>query len=369
MPAPIDSTKDDLLNRGYYIPVAQEVVFLLDLSPIALKTLIVIQYLQDRKDFTDRPQEHIARLVKVSVATIERAVRELKSKGLLAVSRASRNAPARYNAAFTTGLSRADVQQQMRELREEGNAVRTLKSEGSNDSRTLKSEGSSYIEETSSTKNLSPDAAASGDEPEAVVIQMPRKHPQPDEFDPTACLDLWEPQEAQEGPSGDLDVLFTAEEVDQPLRSRQKAPSQAQLDSPDGLARWFDSELRKTDWAGPNPVNLAALRKNLSTWKRDGVSPDTIRDMMRRYIADRGMRRPGSAPWSDFVHKRHKLLAALERSNAARAMEEHRYDGAEYWLGGMTDAAKELAKDKPIQVTPGMTGADLLAQMMTEDAA
>jgi hypothetical protein len=162
------------------------------------------------------------------------------------------------------------------------------------------------------------------------------RHEARDEFDPAASLGLWDSQKSPDAASDDLDGLLPAQEVAQTLASpRRRARTQAQADAAGSLAFEFDKLVRQQPWAGPSPVNRAALARNLSQWKRDGVSADQIRAMMQRYVAPDHHRVKGKTPWLDFIGQRHRLLAASAKAVEAQAVEEHRHGDASYWLGSM----------------------------------
>lgn len=160
-----------------------------------------------------------------------------------------------------------------------------------------------------------------------------RGKPEPaDEFDPVAAL--WPQEAAQELPDSP-EGIFPAQEVQEPVAGRRRpVRSRAQLDSPMALAGELASALRNANWdAGPSPVNMGALARNISAWKRDGVTADQIRAMIARFVSDAGMRTAAKTPWIDFVGKRHKLLALESRAAVTATVEEHRYSDESYWLG------------------------------------
>lgn len=163
-----------------------------------------------------------------------------------------------------------------------------------------------------------------------------------DELDPVAGLGLWDRQEPTDG----CDGLFPAEAVaSKPRRSQRRPRTQAQRDSAGALAYEIDAMVRRYPWAGPAPVNKAALARNLAAWRRDGLTADQIRGMAKRFCADDFPRRPGKVPWLDFINQRARLLSDTEREAKAEALETTRHDD-EYFLGGVQQWAPESPEEE-----------------------
>lgn len=330
-----------LLTRGWYVVTELELAFL-GLSGRAHDLLIVLKHLQGQDADAFPARERLADMLGVSVRTVQTALGELRRKGAISVRRTGRTS--RYTALYT----RATVEELRTllgaEVRIPDELLTPREIPGSCTSE-RQDPGSSPLYKEPPTKNeitaplRGADGAAAPTVHDLVEDAMSRTTSTPrrghvvDDLDPVAALGLWESQELPEDPA-DAGVWFPLQEPSPAPTARRTAPrTQAQLDSPMALAMELDRQLRAAGLGGPAPVNRAALARNVSTWKRDGLVPGQIRSMIARYVADAALRTDSRAPWIDFVAKRHKLLAIEARTAAGRAVEDHRDAGADYWLG------------------------------------
>ncbi|MFI0265660.1 helix-turn-helix domain-containing protein [Streptomyces luteogriseus] len=336
MGVPVKTSRKALLARGWYVVADVQTAFL-GLSGKAHDLLIIIKHFQGDNTAATPTQKHLAAITGWSLKTVERTVNELTTKGALTSRRTGRaNRLAAVQILGTPDeiriLMGADV-----EIPSELVASDPTTDDGSD---TSSRDGSSSYKEPLQNEDQEPLPTGGGDAaaPQAELSpedEMSINGRQPhDNLDPATSLGLWESQESPETASDSFEGLFPAEEVAQPAERRQRGRSQAQMDSAGALAIEFEQLVRQQPWAGPAPVNRGALARNLSQWRRDGLTADTIRAMMQRYAAADFSRKPGKAPWTDFIAQRHRLLTASAKAQEARAMEEHRSDDA-YWLGSM----------------------------------
>lgn len=336
MGVPVKTSRKALLARGWYVVADVQTAFL-GLSGKAHDLLIIIKHFQGDNTAATPTQERLAAITGWSQKTVERTIKELSTKGALTSQRTGRaNRLAAIQILGTPDeiriLMGADV-----EIPTELVASDPTADDGSE---TSTDDGSSSYKEPLQNEDQEPLPTGGGDAatPQAdnsSEDNMGINHRQPhDDLDPATNLGLWESQESPETAAGSLEGLFPAEEVAQPAQRRQRPRSQAQMDSAGALAIEFEQLVRQQPWAGPAPVNRGALARNLSQWRRDGLTADTIRAMMQRYAAPDFSRRPNKAPWTDFIAQRHRLLTASAKAQEARAMEEHRSDDT-YWLGSM----------------------------------
>jgi hypothetical protein len=343
MGVPINTTRQALLERGWYVVADVQTAFL-GLSGKAHDLLIIIKHFQGTNADARPDQARLASITGQSVKTVARTLAELARKGAITVSRTGR--ANRYTATYVLGTA-SEIRVLMGgELEIPAELVPSDRTTVVRSDRSDSGSSPSYKEPLQNQiKILPPTGGGDAEAPQSKTEQedvMGFKGPRPqhavqDEFDPATSLGLWETQESAETATDGLETLFPDEEVTQPAVSpRKRARTQAQADSAGSLAIEFDQLVRQQPWAGPSPVNRAALARNLSQWKRDGLSADQIRSMMQRYVAPDYRRAKGKTPWIDFLGQRHKLIAAGAKSQEARALEEHRNDAdASYWLGSM----------------------------------
>lgn len=344
----VDKTsRQALLERGWYVVADVETAFL-GLSGKAHDLLIILKHFQGKSPEEHPSQERLATILRCSVRTIQRTLKELESKGALSFRRTGR--ANRHRVTFVLGTVTELRILLGGEIKIPGDLA-TADTTPDVTSDTTDSDATPYIREIPREVTTSPSLREGGDaaapQPETGLEDDMtwNRHEKPDELDPGTALDLWPSQETPEDTSGGLEGLFPAEEVaPAPGARQQPARSQRQLDAPYALASELAALLQGKPWAGPNPVNRSALSRNFSQWKRDGLTADQIRQMMRAYLADESLHTPGYAPWKSFVNLRHRLLAVAERRQRAEAMETTRHDpaaAAEYFLGA------ELAAQQP----------------------
>ena len=93
------------------------------------------------------------------------------------------------------------------------------------------------------------------------------------------------------------------------------------------LADYFALEATEPAWSEPAArFNAAALAKNFSAWRRDGVSDRHIRDMIDEYWHGSYRRNLPAPAWKDFIASQDKIHAQLERRFAADEMEANRHN-------------------------------------------
>lgn len=327
-----------LIERGWYVVSEIELAFM-RLSGRAHDLLIILKHMQGSNAEAFPGREKLANLMDLSVRSVQNILNELVRKGAVRVRRTGR--ASRYSATYATATP-SELRALMGGGVEIPDELCTSDVQNPCASEVKDSCTSDLYKEPPTKNHLNNSSLREEGDAAASPTTRPREDQMKthgasfDELDPVAALGRWDSQEAPDSLPDGPEGLFPAREITQPSRSRQTGTrSQARTDSPDGLARWFDAQLRQTDWAGPVPVNLAALRQNLSRWKTGGLTADQIRDMMRRYLEDQSVRKPGVTPWKDFVYKRSKLLNFAQRSAANAAVEENRDASAEHWLGSM----------------------------------
>jgi len=116
----------------------------------------------------------------------------------------------------------------------------------------------------------------------------------PDEYDPSVYLF------ADEEPPAEPEA-----------RSGRRGPGP---DTGMGLAIYFCDAVRRTGaWRGLDIANQTQLASAFNRWKRNGLSPDYIREMIDLYVDDEGLRNNRAVPWTDFLAKRAVLDAKLSR--------------------------------------------------------
>jgi hypothetical protein len=330
MSVPVNTSRQALLERGWYVVQDVETAFL-GLSGKAHDLLIIIKHFQGENPDAFPTQERLAEILKCSVRTVQRTIRELADKGALSFRRTGRAHQHRVNYCLGTVAELRVLLGGELQIPAELILADTTHAVASD---TTDPDATPYIKNHLPRTTTTPLPSGGGDA--AAPQRETRLEDTMDEFDPTAALGLWESQESPETAADGLDGLFPAEEVTQPSTNpRKRARTQAQADAAGSLAVEFEQLVRQQPWAGPSPVNKAALARNLSQWKRDGLSADQIRAMMQRYVAPDYRRAKGKTPWIDFLGQRHKLLAASAKALEAQAVEDHRNDDASYWLGSM----------------------------------
>lgn len=331
--SPITSRKA-LLERGWYVIQDVETAFL-GLSGRAHDVLIVIKHLQGGKSAAVPSQQDIAKTMRRSVKTIQRALDELCSKGAIVSRRTGR--ANRYSVIYCLGTI-AEIRVLMGgevEIPDELLLSDTTHAVASDE--TDPDLAPSYKEPTPKNNN-NPLPSGGGDAAAPHLesrLEDTMRNPRPavDELDPADALGLWGAQETPDAAADGLDALFPAHEVTPAPTARQKpARSQAQRDTAGSLAFEFEQMVRTQPWAGPAPVNKAALAKNIAVWKRDGLTADLIRQMMLTFVAETAMHRPNKAPWIQFIARRHDLVTLAERRTKAEALETTR-DNPDYFLG------------------------------------
>lgn len=322
-------SRQELLRRGWYVASELEIAFA-GLSGRAHDLLIILKHIQGSDASAFPRRERLAAIMDVSVRTVSDLLSELRRKGAITTRRTGRSShyAATYARATVSELrtlmltSAVEIPDDLRPA-----DVQDLCLSDVQDPR------SSLLYKEPPTKNPLPDRLSGGSDGENPVRQPAAQR---DEFDPVEALGMQNAQEALSGLSDSPEGLFPAQEVTPARTARQTATrSQAQLDTPMALAVHLDQQLRHAGYAGPAPVNRAALARNISAWKKDGLTADQIRDMIRQYVADPGGRNVTRAPWIDFINRRHQLLAATSRAAEAVAVETHRDADEDYWLGTM----------------------------------
>ncbi|MFJ1700382.1 helix-turn-helix domain-containing protein [Streptomyces sp. NPDC088252] len=348
------TSRQALLNRGWYVVTDVETAFL-GLSGLAHDLLIVIKHIQGSNQDAFPTQERLASILKKSVRTIQRTLTELASKGALTQRRTGRA------NRYTVNYCHAGVPEIKILLGGELEIPQEL---------VITDTTPAVISETtdpcvplpykeSPTKSNYKDPLPTGEGaadashenvPQEDEMSWNHSAQEPDELDPAITLGLWSSQETTDGGCNDLDGLFPAQEVTPALKGPQKSTrSQRQLDAPYALAGEFAQILRQQPWAGPSPVNKAALARNFSQWKRDGLSADQIRSMMRAYITDQTLHQSGKAPWISFLNARHKLLVIADRRRRADALENTRDNPEEYFHRGLDRPAPEPVDEEQFQ--------------------
>lgn len=330
------SSRHALLARGWYVVSEVELAFM-GLSGRAHDLLIILKHMQGGDQDACPTRERLAEILAVSVRTVQNLLNELKRKGAITARRTGRNS--RYDVKYIHtstaelrlllgaevqipgDLQAADVQDPCTsEVQDPGGPLLYKEPPLKNQNYPSLREGGAATEEA----GMGMRAARS----RSTVV---------DEFDPMTASGLWESQELPEdAPDSSADPRGPQAAASLRTAPRRAARTQAQLDTPMALAIELDRQIRAAGWnAGPAPVNRSGLARNLSTWKRDGVSADQIRDMINRYVSDTSMHGTGKPPWIDFINKRHKLLAVAARAVEAQATENARDADDSYWLGSM----------------------------------
>lgn len=335
--------RQSLLRRGWYVASEVELAFM-GLSGRAHDLLIILKHLQGSNPDAFPTRERLAEILGVSVRTVQNSLNELRRKGGITSRRTGRCS--RHTAAYGQ-LSVAELQtlfsgevQVPDELLAECDVQDPCTSEVQDPCTPIEEEPltKNQIKTTTSLREVGGAATPEAETPQE--DEMGRKGARAgwlvaDELDPVASLGLWDAQEIPDSPADGLEDNWLPLRPKPTTGGRQTATrTQAQLDTPMALAIEFERAVRAADWdAGPSPVNRAALARNLSAWKRDGVSADQVRRMITRYVTDSGVRSTGRTPWIDFVGKRHKLLAVEKRASENTTVEEHRHADADYWIG------------------------------------
>lgn len=132
--------------------------------------------------------------------------------------------------------------------------------------------------------------------------------------------------------SPEILALFDLPETAE-VRTPEKAPARpgerrSRTISPDssmGLALAFRDALTDYDWRAIDLKGMAPLARHIAGWKRDGISPDTIRQMIKIYAGNERLRSADKrkAPWLDFVGKLHLLLSEAQRPVAAAQSDDY----------------------------------------------
>ncbi|MFE9834050.1 hypothetical protein ACFYP4_02705 [Streptomyces sp. NPDC005551] len=343
MAAAITTSRQALLQRGWYVVTDVQTAYL-GLSGKAHDLLIILKHKQGDNANAVPTHGELASILGWSVRTVARVLDELTAKKALAAKRTGRANSYRVNYVHgSVDELRVLLGGELEIPQELVTSDRTTvgRSDVTDSGVSLPYKEPLQNQPKNNTLPSGGDAAAASQPETPLEDEMALNGSRPhgfiaDEMDPAANLGLWDSQEATEGAQEGLDGLFPAQDVSGATEARQKpARTQKQLDAPMALASEFDAMVRQQPWAGPSPVNRAALAKNLSTWKRDGLTADQIRAMMTKFTSPDYPRKSQKAPWIDFLAQRHKLLAFAERAQTASALEEHRHDGADYWLGSM----------------------------------
>ncbi|MFD4858446.1 helix-turn-helix domain-containing protein [Streptomyces atratus] len=348
------TSRQTLLNRGWYVVTDVGTAFL-GLSGRAHDLLIIIKHMQGSDPDAFPTQEHLASTLKKSVRTVQRTLTELANKGAIAQRRTGRANRYAVNYCHTTITETKILLGGELEIPQElviSDTTPAVVSDTTDSCAPLP-----YKEPTTKSNYKDPLPTGEG-AAEAPLLDTPLEDemtwnhsaPEPDELDPASALGLWEPQETADGTTDSLDGLFPAQEVTSaPTGPQRPARSQRQLDAPYALAEEFAQMLRQQSWAGPSPVNRAAMARNLSQWKRDGLSADQIRAMMRTFITEETLHQPGKAPWISFLNARHKLLVIVVRRTQALALENTRNNPEEYFHRGLGRPAPEPVDDEQLQ--------------------
>lgn len=331
--SPIASRKA-LLERGWYVIQDVETAFL-GLSGRAHDVLIVIKHLQGGNSAAAPSQQLIAKTMRRSLKTIQRALDELCSKGAITSRRTGR--ANRYSVVYCLGTV-AEIRVLMGGEVQIPDELLLSDTTHADVSDATDPDVAPSFKELTPKNNNNPLPSGGGDaaaphSDSRLEDTMRNPRPAVDDLDPADALGLWTAQETPDAAADGLEGLFPAEEVTPAPTARQKpARSQAQRDTAGSLAFEFEQMVRTQPWAGPAPVNKAALAKNLAAWKRDGLSADLIRQMMRTFVTETAMHKPHKAPWIQFISRRHDLLTLAERRTKAEALETTR-DDPDYFLG------------------------------------
>lgn len=326
--------RQSLLTRGWYVASEVEIAFM-GLSGGAHDLLIILKHFQGENDDSWPTQEYLAQILKTSVRTIQRRLAELAAKGALVCQRTGRSS--HYSVCYGHATASEIRVLLGGEVAIPADLVVTGTPQRDASDATHPDAPLPYKEPPIKNHNNTPSLREGDDASPQQEDEMQHQQMALDDLDPVEGLHLRDSQELPDGPAQRSGIWWPDNHSAPAPTGRQRpARTQAQQDAPMALAIDFDRLIRQADWhAGPAPVNRSGLARNLSAWKRDGLSPDRIRAMMHRYVADASMRSSGKAPWVDFVGKRHKLLAAAARADEARTVEAHRHDDEAYWLGSM----------------------------------
>lgn len=112
------------------------------------------------------------------------------------------------------------------------------------------------------------------------------------------------------------------------------------------LAYYFDGEIRcaasaKKVSLGPTPVNLNAMVGNFAAWRREGLSNDTIVQMIDLFVADIVRRaRKGVPVWKIFLTYRTSLFRQVEQMQ----QDARRSEGdTDYWTASSDDDDADIS--------------------------
>lgn len=140
-------------------------------------------------------------------------------------------------------------------------------------------------------------------------------------------------EQQSSSPSGMRGVAPEDAEASTPRRKLSRKSSDPANWNGHALAHHLNEQVVLA-WFGRQPgmVNIVAVRKQVSRWIHEGVSPATVKAMIDHFVADDANLPTNGVPvWKVFISARHRLMADVERVSVQATAEAHRGDRS-WWL-------------------------------------